>query len=256
MIKTTRHIRPAAHTRWANSRGFTLIELVASVMIAGILVAIASQGIVSQFENAKHEGTRDEMREIARAIVGNPNITSNGTRTDFGYVGDVGAMPANLTGLLTNPGSYSTWDGPYIKGTFAAADYQNDEWGVAYTFTDSLLKSTGSGSDIDKIFAASTSALLGNAVEGTILDANRQAPGTSFTDSVKVILTYPNGTGGTTSPSSTPTASGYFSFTSVPVGNHRLRVISIPLSDTMTYEITVYPARDVTMEVIFPADIF
>lgn len=256
MTKVIRQARRDVPNRWTNQRGFTLIELVASIMIASILVAIASQGIISQFENAKHEGTIDEMREIARAIVGNPHIISNGARTDFGYVGDVGAMPANLAGLLTNPGSYSTWDGPYIKGTFAAADYQNDEWGVAYTFTDTLLKSTGSGSDIEKIFASSTSALTSNTVEGTLLDANRQAPGTSFTDSVKVILTYPDGTGGTTSPSSTPTASGYFSFTSVPVGNHQLRVISIPLSDTMTYEITVYPASDVTMEVIFPADIF
>ena len=225
-------------------------------MVASILVAIASQGIVSQFEDAKHEGTVDEMREIARAIVGNPNVVTNGARTDFGYVGDVGAMPGNLTALLTNPGSYATWDGPYITGSFAASDYENDEWGVAYTFTDTLLKSTGSGSDIEKIFAASSAALLNNSVEGTVLDADRQSPDTLYTDSVKIVLTYPDGAGSTTSPSATPNGNGFFSFSGVPVGNHRLRVISIPLSDTMSYEITVYPATDVTLEVIFPADIF
>jgi prepilin-type N-terminal cleavage/methylation domain-containing protein len=256
MITPTHRIKSVICRTIAKSQGFTLIELVASVMVAAILVAIASQGIVSQFENAKHDGTRDEMREIARAIAGNPNTQANGARTDFGYVGDVGNMPPNLAALLTNPGGYSTWDGPYIKGNFAAADYQNDEWGVAYGLTDTLLQSTGSGTNIDKVFAASTQALLTNTVSGTVLDANRQAPGSGFVDSVRVMFTYPNGAGGMTNLSSTTNASGYFSFVGIPVGNHVLRIISMPLADTMTYEVTVYPARDVSLEVIFPADIF
>ena len=101
-------------------------------------------------ETARIEATKTQLDAIARAILGNPLIYSNGTRSDFGYVGDIGSLPPDLDALAFNPG-YSTWNGPYIKGAFESGDYQKDGWNTVILYSDTLLRSTGSGSNIDKI---------------------------------------------------------------------------------------------------------
>ena len=71
------------------------------------------------------------MEMLARAIVGNPSLTQNGARSDFGYVGDVGAFPPNLQALYQSPGGYATWDGPYVTTSFAvdSTGFKTDAWG-------------------------------------------------------------------------------------------------------------------------------
>ena len=68
---------------------------------------------------ARTETTIARMDMLARAIAGDPNLISGGVRSDFGYVGDVGALPSNLDQLVTNPG-YSTWGGPYVRDEYSA----------------------------------------------------------------------------------------------------------------------------------------
>ena len=229
----------------SDSRGFTLVEVVLVIVIAGILatVALRSASVIS--DTAKVEQTKQEMDALAHAIVGNPELHNNGTRSDFGYIGDVGAMPSNLDALYTNPGSYATWNGPYISNRFTQVtdDYKKDAWGTAYTYSGGVdITSTGSGSDIVRKLANSTGDLLLNQVSGVVLDVNDKPPGTTCNDSVSVRLTVPDGSGGTTTKSGIPDAGGYFSFDSVPVGNHDIEVIYIPNSDTMRRYVSILPA--------------
>jgi len=42
-----------------------------------------------------------EIQMIKRAIVGNPELKSNGIRNDFGYVGEMGRLPTSLTELMS-----------------------------------------------------------------------------------------------------------------------------------------------------------
>lgn len=242
--------------RIKNINAFTLIELTIIIIILGILAAVATRKLGDSVETAKWEHTKVELDELARAMVGNPEVYSNGARTDFGYVGDIGALPLNLDGLSQNPGSYSTWNGPYITDAFTSGDYKKDAWGTTYTYTDTLLRSTGSGSNIDKVIAISSASLLSNGVEGVIVDANKNIPGATYDDSVSVRLTYPDGSGGTSTASTTPSSFGNFSFAGVPVGNHTLTIIYIPDSDTVTYAVTVYPGADSKLDIVFPADLW
>ena len=242
--------------RQTNQSGFTLIELTIVIIVLGVLAAVASRKIGQSIETAKWEHTKVELDELARAFIGNPETYANGARTDFGYVGDVGALPLNLDGLSQNPGGYSTWDGPYITDAFTSGDYKKDAWGTTYTYTDTLLRSTGSGSNIDKVFAISAASLLSNSVKGVIVDANKNIPGATYDDSVSVRLTYPDGSGGATTASTIPNSFGNFSFTGVPVGNHTLTIIFIPDSDTVTFAVTVYPGADSKLDIVFPADLW
>ncbi|RKX27924.1 MAG: hypothetical protein DRP47_05720, partial [Candidatus Zixiibacteriota bacterium] len=134
--------------RFKQKSGFTLVELVMMIVIVGILATIATRKMSDTVEDARYQQTKKELDHLAYAIVGNPELYSKGARSDFGYVGDVGALPPNLNALVTNPGSYSTWNGPYIDSGSSGTDHLTDAWGTAYTFTDTLVRSSGSGSNI------------------------------------------------------------------------------------------------------------
>lgn len=237
-------------------KGFTLIEMVVMIVVLGIIAVVATKTLTQSVQTARYEHTKRELDELTHAIVGNPGVFTGGARTDFGYVGDIGALPPNLDALVQNPGLYATWEGPYMSRGIAGDDFKKDGWGSEYVFAGTLIRSTGSGADIDRVITGSTTELLANTVEGTLADADQGLPGEIFRDSVLVRLTYPDGSGGLTTAAIAPDSHGYFRFTGVPVGNHGLSIIYIPDSDTVTLAITVCPGRDVKLDVVFPADLW
>ncbi|KAA3631991.1 MAG: prepilin-type N-terminal cleavage/methylation domain-containing protein [Calditrichaeota bacterium] len=224
-------------------KGFTLIEVVMAVVIAGILATIAIRSTVTITETGRVEITKTELKDIGYAISGNPNLENNGIRTDFGYVGDVGALPTTLNDLLTNPGGYATWNGPYVKNRFdqTPSDYLEDAWGVAYSYSGVDLTSTGSGTNIVHKVGQNTSEFLLNSVSGNIYDADGTPPGTIYKDSIVVLLTIPNGAGALVSKGIYPDLGGYFSYDSIPVGNHDLLIIYQPTNDTLRRLVSVLP---------------
>lgn len=230
-----------------HQRGFTLIEMILVIIIIGIMASVAVGPGQRLFSAARTEETKHEMDAIAFAITGNPVLENNGTRSDFGYVGDVGGLPPNLDALYTNPGSYSTWKGPYISNRIAqvADDYKNDEWGTLYSYTaGATLTSTGSGSNIVRRIAASTGDLLYNSASGNVFDLDGTPPGSDYDDSVTVRLVIPNGSGSTSIKSTTVDPGGYFSFDSIPIGNHDLTIIYEPSNDTLRRFVSVLPASN------------
>lgn len=215
------------------------------IIISGILVSVALRSVVTVTETGRIEETKQELEALAVALVGNPELENNGVRTDFGYVGDIGALPSGLDSLFNRPtGGYTTWNGPYIKRRFTQItnDYGEDAWGVAYTYAGGVdITSTGSGSNIVRKIANASSDLLGNEVTGIVLDRNGAPPGSVNTDSVTIFIEYPDGIGGTTIDSVHPDASGYFSFSSIPIGNHDLGIVYNPLTDTLARFVSVLP---------------
>lgn len=236
--------------------GFTLIEVVIVIVILGLLSAIAIRQIGPQIDTAQSEQTKKELDQLALAIVGNPALKTNGARTDFGYVGDIGALPLSLSALVVNPGGFATWAGPYIDPGPNGNDYLMDAWQSAYIYSGNTIRSVGGGTNIDKPLGPSTANLLTNTVEGYLVDAGNQPPGPVYMDSVLIELIYPDGSGGLVLASRNLNASGNFSFSSVPVGNHSLRSIHLPTSDTTTYQIVVEPGSHLKLRLTHPADIW
>ncbi len=226
-----------------NTRGFTLIEIVIVLVISAILATVAMRSAFFISETAKEEETKQELEMLQFAIVGNPLLFNDNTRSDYGYVGDVGSMPPNLDALFSNPGGYATWNGPYIKRRFEQDpdDYKKDAWGVVYTYGGNSVTSSGSGSNIVREFGTSLNDFLINGVDGVLLDLDGTPPGTVYLDSITVRLTFPNGSGGYSSLLTQPDIGGFFSFESVPIGNHDIEIVYGPTNDTLRRFVSIVP---------------
>ena len=246
-------------TRYRSSgseRGFSLIEVILVVLIMGILASVAAQKFTGAVEQSRFDATREEMDRIALAVAGDPSLTSGGVRSSFGYVGDVGSLPANLDALVANPGGYTTWKGPYLSNDFQQNpnDYKQDAWGATYGFTGITVTSTGSGSSVTKQIAPTSASLLLNSIVGSVTDGLDNAPDDSA-NSVTLALVRPNGTGGTTTVITHPSAGGSFSFaSSVPVGNHLLRAMYH--ADTVVKYVSVLPSGSAVVNIRLPGNLW
>lgn len=234
-----------------------MIEVVLVVLIMGILTAVAAQKWGGALEQSRFDATRAEMDQIASAIAGNPALVANGMRSDFGYVGDVGGLPPNLDALVTNPGDYITWDGPYLQNDFTQNpnDFKQDAWGIEYSYTGGVaISSTGSGSTVTKTFASAGSDLTANTIAGSVTDGLDNAPGDSAA-SVSIEVTYPDGAGAMAHAVIQPGAGGSFTFTNmIPIGNHVINAIY--QTDTLSRYVSVLPKSTAYVNFRFPGDLW
>lgn len=238
--------------------GYSLVELLVVIIIIGIVASVSLRSMRGTVELSRVEETRQEMDYLAYAIAGNPNLISGGVRTDFGYVGDIGALPVSLDNLVTNPG-YSNWKGPYIRDDFyassggSASEFKLDGWGMEYTYTGDSIISGGGGTPLVREVCYATSDLLSNVVRALISDVNNTPPG-SKAQLINVLLTYPNGVGSATTSMKSPTGNGMVSFSGIPIGHHSLLVIyhDDPIYDTLFRKVVVYPKDSFYTEISFP----
>lgn len=238
------------------NKGYSIIELLVVIVIVGIITAVALKSLSTVNDTARTERTKKELDQLAYAVGGDPNLTSGGARTDFGYVGDVGSMPPNLDALVSNPGGYATWQGPYLRDDYLPStgssntEFKVDEWGTAYSYSGSnTISSTGGGLTITRSLANSVNDLLRNPVSVTVTDINKYPPGDNFKDSIVISLTHPNGAGGVAARTKNPGGDGFVQIDSVPVGQHTLKVIYTPQNDTLTRKIVVNPGELAAIDV-------
>ena len=140
----------------ARGAGFTLIEVILVILLIGIMAGLAANLLTNTLDQARFDEAQKKMTVLSNAIVGNPDLNTNGIRSDFGFVGDIGRLPTALTELVTQGAlpawSAATgvgWHGPYVPGDFAQNPdgYRTDGWGTLFTYTSATGVITSLGSD-------------------------------------------------------------------------------------------------------------
>ena len=218
-----------------------MIAIIAVIMATGMK---ANQNV--QFRE-KFENTIVEMQMLKRAIVGNSLLRTNGIRNDFGYVGEMGRLPASLSELMTR-GSQSVviynstlhlstgWSGPYLQETFTnyTSNPLTDEFDNSYEWDLTELPNSG-----DTISARIISRGANKAIGGTGIDADitleifkrewiGNITGKAFDSAGKklkkatVRLYYPDGSGGISTKTKISNGKGVFSFFQIPFGPRSL----------------------------------
>ena len=226
--------------------GFTLLELAVIVAVIAILAAAVTPTVINQLMDTRVSATRDEAQALHEAMVG-----PGGGGTQFGFVGDIGRLPASFQELAEQGSlpAYTTntvrnigmgWRGPYINSGTSTGDYLTDAFGRDYT-----------GASTGQVRSAGPDGTLNNAddivyppsaptIDGDVtVTVKTIAGGKTVVDPTgyRVDLYYASN-GAQTSVSD---AGGPFTFSNVPMGLHAVRVVktSNPNSGTIVAQDTV-----------------
>ncbi|MCL0096385.1 type II secretion system protein GspG [Thermodesulfovibrionales bacterium] len=144
--------------RFLSPPGFTLIEVLAVLVILGFFVAMAAKVFMGQDDQRRFDETRMRMGEIREAILGREGAFALGQRQFAGYVTDIGGLPALVDvdpgtgtppqpvglweqGTLPGWGFQSTsriwmgWRGPYLETPPRGDNILRDGWGNPFHFS-------------------------------------------------------------------------------------------------------------------------
>jgi prepilin-type N-terminal cleavage/methylation domain-containing protein len=242
--------------------GFTMLEMVIVIAIIAILAALITPIAVDQISQKRLDVCRDELKVIKKAIVGDPGLIEGGVRTSFGFVGDLGIIPASLNDLLgqgTLPGTQTDvngftwgWRGPYINEI--KDPWDNDYFYASYWPTsppDPLLQDlplviarvwsrgpnglddSGAGDDltIDIRTDEAFSMISGNTLDECNVSVQFQ----------QIIATYPVGTGTLSQIVITPALNDFiYNFTyPIPIGIRQVE-FTTELNDTGITNARIY----------------
>ena len=245
-----------------NKNGFTLVELLTTILIIGVFTGIAVSSMTNVVDASRFETTFRQLQQIRNALVGETFRLETGLRKQYGYLGDMGGLPTSSQGLsplFSNPGTgkilpasyHSTWyyesdigigygwRGPYLTAALDA-DFYRDAWGNLVVYDNpaggpATLTSYGrdgvvggTGYDQDIVLSIPNTVMKGNVL-GYLAKGNSglSLEAIPYSDSASdVVIYYPDGKGGLSQQLVTvPIASsGKFSFSNVPLGYAAIKV--------------------------------
>jgi general secretion pathway protein G len=110
------------------SAGFTLIEMIAVLVLIGLVMGIVANRVMENFDKGRYSAGKAGMHSLEMKVQG--------------YILDNGSPPQSLNDLVQRAGSAANWNGPYAK----PADLK-DPFNHPYQY-----KAPGDHGDFDIIF--------------------------------------------------------------------------------------------------------
>jgi prepilin-type N-terminal cleavage/methylation domain-containing protein len=228
-------------------RGFTLIEISVSM---GIISLVMTGGILLVFaglDSARYAETILKLTMLKQAVIGDPQLVTGESRTDFGYVGDMGSLPTALEDLWvkgSQPAFFfidasqtgAGWAGPYVETGMLtdAGSLAFDGWGNPIQYVRQAGTSAVSGQEYRaRIFSYGPDTSAGGGDDltaeiyttellSTVFGYVRDSSGNPL-PSVAVNLNYPVA-GVLTTSTATSSANGAYSFSEIPFGNRSVTI--------------------------------
>ena len=96
-----RSINPRAFAQHSRIAGFTLIEMIAVLVLIGIVMTIVGGKVMQNFQNGEYKAGVAGTHSLEMKVQA--------------YMLDNGSPPASINDLVTRPGNASNWNGPYAK---------------------------------------------------------------------------------------------------------------------------------------------
>lgn len=97
----TRLVRRGQVMATRRGRGFTLIEMIAVLVLLGIVISIVGGKVMQNFQNGKYKAGVAGVHSLEMQVQA--------------YMLDNGSPPKSLQDLVTRPSDASNWNGPYAK---------------------------------------------------------------------------------------------------------------------------------------------
>ncbi|MCP4219054.1 MAG: hypothetical protein GY765_30750 [bacterium] len=211
-------------------RGVVGLEIMVVVVVLLALLTIAVPLFLQRNPVDENGLTFERAERIKRAMVGDPHKVTDRARTDFGFVGDLGILPANLDELRVqgaypvyqlDTNVYFGWRGEYVEATALL-----DAWGRAFVYRDPPAPTTW----VKEIRSAGVDGILDNADDVWVrIDENEVSnpvSGTFFESGIPrvnngyvgtLMISFPIGTAMTTIPAAVA-AGTYGAATRIPIG--------------------------------------
>ncbi len=134
------------------SSGFSLIEIMVVIAVISILAGAMAPIGLQQITAARTKATRSSLRQLSNAMTG------DSARGDFGYLGDMGGLPATLEDLnsaagkpayqIAPPGIGFGYNGPYVATLrLGTAGRFVDAWDMPFSFNRGGAQVTSLGPD-------------------------------------------------------------------------------------------------------------
>ena len=120
--------------------GFTLIEMIAVLVLIGVVMAIVGGRVMQNFQSGQYKAGVAGVKSLEMKVQA--------------YNLDNGGNPQSLNDLVARPGNASNWNGPYAK----ESDLK-DPFGHPYQY-----KSPGDHGDFDIIFLGKDGAAGGDGL--------------------------------------------------------------------------------------------
>ena len=228
-----------------STRGFSLIEAVVALAV----IATLSVGLVSLANSSMtillDATTTENLTKIQRGVRGNPVVVAGGARTAFGFVGDMGNLPASLEDLWvkgsqpafsfdTSKQTGAGWNGPYIDTDAIEfiGDLDRDAWGEEFFYdTTPYFEPTLGVIVFGKLASRGPDGLINTEDDLTLLFRRRQIVSrvqgfvrdqlSNGVSGVDVVANFPQNGVLTTGTVKTNNI-GFYSFDEIPFGNRSL----------------------------------
>jgi len=130
----------AAGTAPARAAGFTLIEMIAVLVLIGMVMGIVGGRVWQNYQNAQYKAGVTGVHSLEMKVQA--------------YMLDNGAAPQSLNDLVARPGNVTNWNGPYAKDSDL-----KDPFGHPFQY-----KAPGEHGDFDIVFLGKDGAPGGDGL--------------------------------------------------------------------------------------------